>query len=144
MRFVTYFSFRSFVFSLDPVVEIEDEVIDCVMEIVNLKSDVNSPRSIRVSFLVLDGKSQAFLRNGRQLGVRCFFNAVECNLTESTTKDSLCSLEGLWNGYAHAPVHSPMSAFLRAQRCYVRHLRQCVPLRFAVFVRVPALVHALS
>ena len=56
MRFVTCFSFRSFVFSLDPVVEIEDEVIDCVMQIVNLKSDVNSPRSIRVSFLVLVAK----------------------------------------------------------------------------------------
>ena len=53
-------------------------------------------------------------------------NAVECNLTESTTKERLCSLEGLRNGYAHSPVHSPMSAFPRAQRCFLRHLCQCI------------------
>ena len=46
---VKCFSFLTFLFFLDPVVEIEDKVIECVMQIVSLKSDVNSPRSIRVS-----------------------------------------------------------------------------------------------
>ena len=44
-----------------------------------------------------------------------------CNLTElCNNKEHLCSLEGLQNCYAHAPVHS--SAFSRAQQYFVRGL----------------------
>ena len=64
-------------------------------------------------------------------------------------KEHLCSIEGLQNCYAHALVHSPMSTFLRAHQCFVRHLRQCIQqglqsLAFCMFIFEPAPVHALS
>ena len=31
----------------------------------------------------------------------------------------------------HAPVHSPMSTFLRVQRCFVRHMHTCQCMRGA-------------
>lgn len=39
----------------------------------------------------------------------------------------MCYLEGLCNYcYAHAPEYLPMSTFLYAQRCFMRHLCQCI------------------
>ena len=62
----------------------------------------------------------------------------------------LCSLEGLWNSYAHSPVHTPMLTFLRASGVFLEALVPvhpsgvCVPLHFAVFVLAHAPEHAFS
>ena len=40
----------------------------------------------------------------------------------------LCSLEGLWNSYAHSHsrAHTPMLKFLRASGVFWKHLCQCI------------------
>ena len=51
-------------------------------------------------------------------------NAVKCNLIELTS--GCVPYKGLQYCYAHVPVCSPMSKFLHAQWCFVRHLCQCM------------------
>ena len=43
------------------------------------------------------------------------------NAINISNKERLCLIEGLWNFYVHTSVHSPMTTFLRAQQCFVRH-----------------------
>ena len=42
------------------------------------------------------------------------------------TTERLCSLDSMWNCYAHVPVHSHMSVFPCPQWYFVRHLHQCI------------------